>query len=137
MAYLFLLPIIIGLLVVTGSFVTVAQGTVAVITVFGKYRRVMTAGLNFKIPFIERVFRRISVQNRSVELEFQATTSDQANVYFKSMLLYAVLSQNEEVIKNVAFKFMDDKNLMQALISLSKVLLEDLWQLRSKLKYFL
>ena len=98
------------------SFVTVQQGTIAVITIFGKYRRIMEPGLNFKIPFIERVYRRISIQNRSVELEFQAITVDQANVYFKAMLLYGVIDQKEETIKNVAFKFIDDKNLMQALV---------------------
>lgn len=32
------------------------------------------------------------------------------------MLLYAVLNQSEDVIKNVAFKFVDDRNFMQALI---------------------
>jgi regulator of protease activity HflC (stomatin/prohibitin superfamily) len=107
----------LGVITVTllGCFITVKQGTVAVITVFGKYRRIMTAGLNFKIPFIEQVYKRISVQNRSVELEFQATTSDQANVHFKAMVLYSVLNNSEETIKNVAFKFMDEKSLMQAL----------------------
>jgi regulator of protease activity HflC (stomatin/prohibitin superfamily) len=108
--------IIFCVLFVLLSVATVQQGTIAVITVFGKYRRIMEPGLNFKIPFIERVYRRISIQNRSVELEFQAITIDQANVYFKAMLLYAVIDQKEETIKNVAFKFIDDKNLMQALI---------------------
>jgi regulator of protease activity HflC (stomatin/prohibitin superfamily) len=112
-------PIILGVIIlvtILGSFVTVQQGTIAVITIFGKYRRILTPGLNFKIPFIEKIFRKISVQNRSVELEFQATTSDQANVNFKAMLLYAVLNQEENTIKNVAFKFLDERNLMQALI---------------------
>src|ERR1700710_2565562 len=104
------------LLVVSGSFVTVKQGTIAVITVFGKYRRILSPGLNFKVPFIENIYSRISIQNRSVELEFQAVTYDQANVYFKAMLLYSVLDQQEETIKNVAFKFVDERNLMQALI---------------------
>jgi regulator of protease activity HflC (stomatin/prohibitin superfamily) len=108
--------LIFGFLFMFGCFITVKQGTVAVITIFGKYRRVLYAGLNFKIPFIEAVYKRISIQNRSVELEFQATTSDQANVNFKAMLLYAVLNHEEETIKNVAFKFMDEKSLMQALI---------------------
>ncbi|MCW3101834.1 MAG: band 7 protein [Bacteroidetes bacterium] len=98
------------------SFVTVQQGTIAVVTVFGKYRRIMMPGLNLKIPFIERIYRRVSIQNRSVELEFQAITIDQANVYFKAMLLYAVVNNNEESIKNVAFKFIDDRSLMQALV---------------------
>lgn len=113
------ISIILLVLLVFGvfsSFVTVQQGTVAVITVFGKYRRIMEPGLNFKIPFIEQIYRRVSIQNRSVELEFQAITADQANVYFKAMLLYAVVNTSEETIKNVAFKFIDERNLMQALV---------------------
>ncbi|MDZ7936651.1 MAG: SPFH domain-containing protein [Emticicia sp.] len=98
------------------SVVIVQQGNVAVITVFGKYSRIMTPGLNFKIPFIEFVFRTISIQNRSAELQFQAITNDQANVYFKAMLLYTVTDQSEEQIKNVAFKFIDQANFMQALV---------------------
>ena len=112
----FLVVIFILLIVISSSFVTVKQGTIAVITVFGKYRRILSPGLNFKIPLIENIYSRISIQNRSVELEFQAVTFDQANVYFKAMLLYSVLNNSEESIKNVAFKFVDERNLMQALI---------------------
>ncbi len=98
------------------SFVTINQGTVAVTTIFGKYNRMLAPGLNFRIPFIEQIFRRVSIQNRSSELGFQATTVDQANVHFTCMLLYAVLNQQDETIKNVAFKFIDDRNFMQALV---------------------
>ncbi|MBX7182588.1 MAG: SPFH domain-containing protein [Bacteroidia bacterium] len=111
---LIVLVFLVGILFL--SFVTVQQGTIAVITIFGKYQRILGPGLNFKIPFFEMVYKRISIQNRSVELEFQAITSDQANVNFKAMLLYAVVNQDEETIKNVAFKFVDERNLMQALI---------------------
>lgn len=103
-------------IILLSGFVTVRQGYVAVVTIFGKYRRVMGPGLNFKIPLFEVIYRRISIQNRSVELEFQAVTQDQANVYFKAMVLYSVINQDEETIKNVAFKFIDERNLMQALI---------------------
>ncbi|HOY39519.1 MAG TPA: SPFH domain-containing protein [Bacteroidales bacterium] len=108
--------IILILIILFSGLKTVSQGTIAVITLFGKYRRIMRPGLNFKIPVIEKIARRISIQNRSVELEFQAVTQDQANVYFKSMLLYAVQNENEETIVKVAFKFYSDKDLMQALI---------------------
>jgi regulator of protease activity HflC (stomatin/prohibitin superfamily) len=108
--------IIVALLLLFKSFVTVQQGTMAVVTIFGKYRRVLNPGLNMIIPFIEVIFKKISAQNRSVELEFQAVTIDQANVYFKSMLLFSVIDSNEDTIKKVAFKFIDEKNLMQALI---------------------
>ncbi|MFI5204745.1 MAG: SPFH domain-containing protein [Flavobacteriales bacterium] len=106
----------VALFLILASFVTIQQGLVGVVTIFGKYRRVMRPGLNFRIPFIERVFRKISIQNRSVELGFQAITVDQANVNFTSMLLYSVINHDEETIKNVAFKFMDERSFMQALV---------------------
>ena len=108
--------VLVILFIIFSGLVTVNQGTIAVITMFGKYRRILRPGLNFKIPLLEQVFKTVSIQNRSVELEFQAVTLDQANVYFKSMLLYSVINQDEESIKNVAFKFITDKDLMQALI---------------------
>lgn len=119
MASLFTLPIILivlGLITFFAGLFTVNQGYAAVITMFGKYRRVVGPGLHFKIPYLESIYRRISIQNRSVELEFQAITQDQANVYFKAMVLYTVMNQSEDMIKNVAFKFVDDRNFMQALI---------------------
>ena len=112
---IYILLALIALLIFSGL-KTVQQGNVAVVTVFGKYRRVIRPGLNLLIPFIEVIFKRISTQNRSVELEFQAVTIDQANVYFKSMLLFSVQNEEEETIKKVAFKFIDEKSLMQALI---------------------
>jgi regulator of protease activity HflC (stomatin/prohibitin superfamily) len=104
------------LLVLFFSVVVVNQGTIAIITMFGKYQRIMLPGLRFKIPLVESIFRRVSIQNQSIELEFQAVTIDQANVYFKSMLLYSVQNAEEETIKKVAFKFISNKDLMQALV---------------------
>ena len=107
--------IIITVLLLFFSVVIIQQGTVGVITFFGKYSRIMRPGLNFKIPVVETIYRRISIQNRAVELDFQAITHDQANVYFKVMLVYAVVDQQEDTIVTVAFKFMDERSLMQAL----------------------
>jgi regulator of protease activity HflC (stomatin/prohibitin superfamily) len=106
----------LGVVILLSSFVTVKQGTIGVITVFGKYRRLLKPGLSLKIPMIEVIHSRVSIQNRAVELEFQAVTIDQANVYFKAMVLYSVNNPDEETIKNVAFKFINEQNLMQALI---------------------
>ena len=108
--------VLVLLIIFFGSFFTINQGYIGVITMFGKYRRIVRPGLNMKIPILETVAKRVSIQNRSVELEFQAVTLDQANVYFKSMLLYSVQNADEETIKKVAFKFIADRDLMQALI---------------------
>ncbi|MES1197992.1 MAG: SPFH domain-containing protein [Chitinophagaceae bacterium] len=107
--------ILILFIIFFGSFFTINQGFVGVVTMFGKYRRASRPGLNMKIPILEQVMKKISIQNRSVELEFQAVTIDQANVYFKSMLLYSVQNQEEETIKKVAFVFISERDLMQAL----------------------
>lgn len=107
--------IIIAIIILTGMF-TINQGYIGVITFFGKYQRIVRPGLNFKIPLLEQLYKRVSIQNRSVELEFQAITGDQANVYFKSMLLYAVQNADEETVKKVAFKFISDRDMMQALV---------------------
>src|ERR1700754_4244269 len=101
--------VIVLLIIVFSGLVTVNQGTIAIVTMFGKYRRILRPGLSMKIPIVEQIYKTVSIQNRSVEMEFQAVTLDQANVYFKSMLLYSVINQDEETIKNVACKFISDK----------------------------
>jgi regulator of protease activity HflC (stomatin/prohibitin superfamily) len=107
---------VLAVMIVLSGLVTVQQGNIAVIAMFGKFRRILHPGLNFKIPIIENVFKTISIQNRSIELEFQAITMDQANVYFKSMLLYSVINQDEKTIINVAYKFIDERSLMQTIV---------------------
>src|SRR6478609_7323090 len=98
--------LITGVLLFIGSFfcwTTINQGNIGVVTMFGKYRRILTPGLNFKIPLLEVVSRTISAQNQTLELKFEAITKDQARVGFKSMVVYKVKDVEEDTIKNVAF----------------------------------
>ena len=108
--------VIVVVILVLLSLRTVQQGTVAVTTVFGRYRRTLRAGLNVVIPLIERVHSRFSVQNKAVELQFQAITQDQANVYFTAMMVYGALDESENTIKNIAFKFVSEKDFLTALV---------------------
>ena len=110
---MYVIPVIVLLIFL--SVTTVQQSTVAITTIFGKYSRTLRPGLNFKIPLIENVFKRISVQNRAVELNFQAVTIDQANVHFTSLLLFSVLDDREETVKQVAFRFLTDRDFMATL----------------------
>lgn len=43
-----IIALVLLFLILFLSFVTVTQGSIAVVTVFGKYRRIMSPGLNFK-----------------------------------------------------------------------------------------
>jgi len=93
---------------------SVPQATVGVVTVFGRYGRVMREGLNIKLPW-EKVADRLSLQNRALQLEFQAITQDQANVKFATMVLYAVAGADEEAIKKAVFSFATPQEFQLAL----------------------
>jgi regulator of protease activity HflC (stomatin/prohibitin superfamily) len=106
---------LVVILVLLGTlFRTVEQATVAVVTVFGKYHRIMREGLNMKMPW-EKVAYRLSLQNRALQLEFQAITQDQANVKFATMVLYAVAAAEEEAIKKAVFSFASAREFQLAL----------------------
>jgi prepilin-type processing-associated H-X9-DG protein len=111
-----LIGVLLIVLLLVMSIRTVQQGNVGVTTVFGKYHRTLRPGLNFILPGIEQVYRRISVQNRAVELQFQAISQDQANIYFTAMMVYSAINENEETIKNIAFKFVTEKDFLTALV---------------------
>jgi len=109
--------IILALLLIWRSFTTIDQAHVGVVTLFGKYRRVLNPGLNLLIPFFETVRNKVPVQNRTDQLQFSAITGDQAAVHFTSTIIFTVQDHTEETIKLVAFKFIDDESFSTALTS--------------------
>ncbi|MBU6495631.1 MAG: SPFH domain-containing protein [Acidobacteria bacterium] len=84
---------------------TIDQAHVGVVTMFGKYRRTIPAGLNILIPFFERVLLTIPVQNQTSKLEFVAITKDQASVHFTATLIFTVTDHDPETIQKVAYRF--------------------------------
>jgi regulator of protease activity HflC (stomatin/prohibitin superfamily) len=108
---------LVFLLVVGPRLTFTREGCVKVLTSFGKYSRMVQPGASWIKPW-ERA-QTISLQNRSMELEFEAITIDQANVYFKCLLLYRVADSAELTIKRAAFAFAEQAEFstsMQRLI---------------------
>ncbi len=64
------LPVLVIVVLIFMGFKIVQQGTNAVITAFGEYKKVLRPGLNFIVPFYHSINRRISTQNKSVEMDF-------------------------------------------------------------------
>ncbi|HYT31741.1 MAG TPA: SPFH domain-containing protein [Thermoanaerobaculia bacterium] len=108
------LAVIVGLWILFSMFRSIPQATVAVVTIFGKFKRVMREGANFKLPW-ENVFSRLSLQNRALQLEFQAITQDQANVKFSTMIVYGVANADEDTIKKAVFSFATQNEFLLAL----------------------
>ena len=64
------------LFTVYGSFFTVATAQVAVVTRFGAFKRVAQPGLNWKVPFIDRVAGRVSLRVNQITLTMETKTKD-------------------------------------------------------------
>ena len=111
------LAAIVLLWILFASFRVVNQATVGVVTMFGKYRRVIRPGLNILIPFVERINRVVPIQNRTEQLQFKTITSDQAVVHFTATVIFSVSDHEPETVKTVAFKFIDEKSFDIALLS--------------------
>jgi len=109
--------VVVVLILLFASVRTVEQANVAVVTMFGKYRRVLAPGLNFVIPFFEKIAFRVPVQNQTFQLQFSAITNDQAAVHFTATIIYTVSDHEETTIKLVAFKFIDLRSFQTALKS--------------------
>jgi regulator of protease activity HflC (stomatin/prohibitin superfamily) len=108
---------ILILTLIASGIKTVPQANVAVVTLFGKYRRDLRPGLNFLIPFFEKIYRVIPVQNVTEKLEFAAITMDQASVNFETTIIYTVKDGTAATIQLVAFKFVDETSFKTALNS--------------------
>ncbi len=73
---IFALFIIIIMVVIFGSFFTVSTAQVAVITRFGKFRRVAEPGLNWKWPIIDTIAGRVSLRVNQINLTMETKTKD-------------------------------------------------------------
>lgn len=63
------------------SFYTVSQQTVAIIERFGRFNKISQAGLQMKIPFIDKIRARISLRVMQLNVEVETKTND--NVFVK------------------------------------------------------
>lgn len=86
---------------------TVPQAHVAVVTRFGKHRKILQAGLHFINPFVDKIATVIPVQNQTSSLQFAAITEDQASVNFTATIIYTVADYRDATIQLVAFKFIN------------------------------
>jgi regulator of protease activity HflC (stomatin/prohibitin superfamily) len=77
------------LVVLAGMSFTVQSGNAAVVERFGKFNRVGHAGLNLKLPFIERKFE-ISLKVQQVDLKMETKTKDNVFVAIPVSVQYSI-----------------------------------------------
>ncbi|MBV9552680.1 MAG: SPFH domain-containing protein [Alphaproteobacteria bacterium] len=70
------LALFIALCLLAGSFFKVEQAQVALIERFGRFSRIARAGLNMKIPMIEKKAGRLSLRVQQLNVKVETKTSD-------------------------------------------------------------
>ena len=83
---------ILGLVVLKQSVRFVPQNTALVVERFGKYRTTMEAGLNFLVPFIDRVANNQTLKEQAVDVPSQgAITRDNISLVVDGVLYVKVI----------------------------------------------
>ncbi len=78
-----------------GSFFSVSNRTVKIIERFGKYNRTASAGLNFKLPFVDSVRQTLSLQTEQHNVPVDSITKDKVSVRVACTVNYNVLEGRE------------------------------------------
>lgn len=87
---MWLVLVILVIILLTGLF-TVRQQTAALVERFGKFKKVSPAGLNFKIPLIDRIAGRLSLRVQQLDVRVETKTKDNVFVFVVVSVQYYVL----------------------------------------------
>ena len=80
---------VIVVLIVTGLF-TVKQQTVAIIERFGKFQSTRNAGLQLKIPLVDKVAGRVSLRVQQLDVIVETKTQDDVFVHLKISVQFLI-----------------------------------------------
>ena len=86
-----LIPII--LFIVVTSIFTVKQQTAAIIERMGKFTNIRQAGLQFKIPLIDKIAGRVNLKIQQLDVLIETKTKDNVFVKLKVSVQYKVLPE--------------------------------------------
>lgn len=82
-----------------GSIRIVEQNTVLVVEFLGRFNRLMNAGLNFKIPLLERVAAKVTLRQQNFAIKGNYPSKDKVIVDVSTNLIFAVDPSMEGVKK--------------------------------------
>ena len=82
---------VLAIVVLLASFFTVKQQTGAIIERFGKFSSIRQSGLQFKIPFIDRIAGKLSLKIQQLDVIVETKTLDDVFVKIKVSVQYKVI----------------------------------------------
>src|SRR5271157_1003910 len=102
MLYVLIAVLVLVVVIMFAGVQTVPQGQIWTVERFGAYVRLLQPGLNFVMPFVDRVGRKLNVQEQVVDIPEQSViTLDNATIAVDGIIYYRVL-QAERAAYQVA-----------------------------------
>ncbi len=83
--------VVLGILILFGTLFTVDQQTTAIIERLGRFTHTAKAGLNFKIPIIDRIGGRINLRVKQLDVAVETKTQDNVFIDIVASVQYRVL----------------------------------------------
>ena len=91
MMFFMIILVAVGLILIFTIFFTVEQQTTHIVERFGRFVRLCTPGLNFKIPLIEQVSGKVSLRIMQLNVEIETKTLDDVFVKIVTAVQYRIL----------------------------------------------
>lgn len=115
MGFLFWLLVLVVFILLAANIKIVKQNTVLVIEFLGKYKRVMTAGLNVKVPFLESVANTVSLRQQNFSIGGKYPSADKVIVDVTTNLIFAV-NPTEDGVQRFTYVLQDPTQSIGAII---------------------
>jgi len=93
MIVLFPFLILLGLFLLFGAVFTVKQQTTAILERFGKFLSIRQAGLQLKIPFVDRIVGRVNLKIQQLDVIVETKTKDDVFVQLKISVQFLIRKQ--------------------------------------------
>ena len=90
----FLILLFVAFVILLLGVFTVKQQSAALIERLGKFQSIRHSGLQFKIPFIDRVSGRVSLKIQQLDVPVETKTKDDVFVHLKVSVQYHVLRES-------------------------------------------
>jgi regulator of protease activity HflC (stomatin/prohibitin superfamily) len=125
----------VAFLILSGLFV-VKQQTSAVIERFGKFTNVRHAGLNFKIPLIDRISGRVSLKIQQLDVIVETKTKDDVFVHLKISVQFLIQRQH---VYDAFYKLQNPHEQITAFIfdvvraEVPKMILDDVFEKKEEI----
>ncbi len=133
------IPIILFILLVliSGLFM-VKQQTSYIIERFGKFNSIRFAGLQFKIPFIDRIAARLSLRIQQLDVVVETKTNDDVFVQLKISVQYQIL---RDKVYDAYYKLQNPHEQLTAYIfdlvraEIPKMILDDVFEKKDDIAF--